>query len=161
MSEFDDLLRGAVERGKQRGIAKTDQVKAAKMSQEEIKRLHSRYRLALSDKIEKCMEALPDHFPGFEIETIFGEKGWGAAAIRDDIITVKGKSNKLYSRFEMTVRPISTYGVLDLAAKGTVHNKELLRRQYFEELNDVDIEKFEGLVTSWTLEFAELYASKT
>ena len=160
MSDFEDRLKNAIERGQKRSGAKAEAEKEKALSREEIKRLHSNYRLQLSDKIEKCIAILPDHFPGFEVETIYGEKGWGAACSRDDIISEKGRSQNHYSRFEMTVRPHNDLNVIDLAAKGTVLNKELLRRQHFEDVEKLDVEKFLQLVDTWTLEYAEIYASK-
>lgn len=60
---------------------------------------------------------------------------------------------------EITVRPYNSLNVLDMAAKGTVQNRELFNRQHYEPLNDVDIERFLQLVDTWVLEFAELYAA--
>ena len=38
----------------------------------------------------------------------------------------------------MTVRPYSSLRVLELAAKGTILNKELLNRQHYEPVGDAD-----------------------
>ena len=161
MTDFEDRLKNAIERGQKTGGAKANAQREKELSREDIKRLHSKYRLQLSDQIEKCISALPDHFPGFETETIYGEKGWGAACSRDDIVSTRGKSTNLYSRFDMVVRPLNNLNVIDLAAKGTVHNKELLRRQHFEEIEKVDISKFLELIDRWTLEYAEIFAAKS
>ena len=107
-------------------------------SEEELRRLHSQYRLELSEHIEKCIRQLPNYFPGFRLETLYGERGWGVACSRDDL-RVSGDRRRAndYSRLEMTVRPASTSRVLELAAKGTIRNKEVFNRNYFEQLPDV------------------------
>ena len=116
--------------------------------------------MELSEYIEGCLGHLPTHFPGFEAETIFGDRGWGAAVSRDDLSLPGGGQRKnLYSRLEMTVRPASRYGILDMHAKGTIQNKELFRRQYFQEIAAVDLQAFKELVDQWALEFAEQYAA--
>jgi hypothetical protein len=60
----------------------------------------------------------------------------------------------------MTVRPYSSLRVLELAAKGTILNKELLNRQHYEPVGDADLAKFLELVDGWALEFAELYSAR-
>ena len=50
--------------------------------------------------------------------------------------------------------------VLDLTAKGTIRNKEVFNRSFFEKLADVDLDKFRELIDVWVLEYAELYAAK-
>ena len=49
---------------------------------------------------------------------------------------------------------------LDLAAKGTIHNREVFNRNYFEELATADEPKFRDLVDAWVLEYAEMYSAK-
>jgi hypothetical protein len=51
--------------------------------------------------------------------------------------------------------------VLDLAAKGTIRNREVFNRNYFEELATADEAKFNELIDAWVLEYAELYAART
>ncbi|MCH5375592.1 MAG: hypothetical protein JJ992_16600, partial [Planctomycetes bacterium] len=131
------------------------------MTEEELRRLHSQYRLQMSEHIESCIRRLPNYFPGFQFETIYGERGWGAACKRDDVrVTGPGQRTSLYSRLEMTVRPYSPLHVLELTAKGTVHNRELFNRQHYERLVDVDASVFLDMIDAWVLEFAELYAAK-
>jgi len=69
-------------------------------------------------------------------------------------------SMPLSKSLEMTVRPASALHVLELAAKGTIRNKEVFNRNYFETLQDVDLEKFLELVDVWVVEYAESYAAK-
>lgn len=158
---FDERLNEAIQRGKQRGTAKQVEAEAQAMSEDEMKRFHNQYRLQLSEQIEQCLQKLPHHFPGFTFETIFGERGWGAACRRDDIRISGGKRNNDYSRLEMTIRPFSSYHVIDLAGKGTIRNKEVFNRSYFEKIEEVDVAKFSELIDHWVLEYAELYSSKS
>jgi hypothetical protein len=157
---FEERMQKAIERGERRGSAEAEAARRKAMTTEELKQLHTQYRLQLSEHIERCMEALPNHFPGFRLETIYGERGWGAGVRRDDIRIVNGKRNDEYSRLELTIRPLSTVMVVDLAAKGTIRNKEAFTRNYFEKIEDVDPQKFEQLIDAWVLEYAEMYASQ-
>jgi hypothetical protein len=161
MSEFHQRLRKAIERGKARTEERLRQERQQALSEEELKRLHTQYRLQLSEHIEKCISQLPDHFPGFRVETIFGEKGWGAACSRDDFTVQQGRKRaSRFSRMEMTIRPFSTLFVLELAAKATIRNKEVFNRTHFEKLDDVDPDTFSNYIDVWMLEFAELYAAR-
>ena len=129
------------------------------MTEEECKRLHSKLRLSLSDQIESCIKRLPNYFPGFQYETIYGDRGWGGACSRDDLRFSPGSRATDYSRLEMTIRPYTSLHVLELAGKGTIRNKEAFNRTYFERLQEVDEEKFHNLIDAWVLEYAELYAA--
>jgi len=157
---FDDQLRQAIERGKERGLAKAGEAQARAMTEEECKRLHGKLRLSMSDQIEACLKRLPNFFPGFQTETIFGDRGWGAACSRDDLRMSRGSRGTDYSRLEMTIRPYTSLHVLELTGKGTIRNKEVFNRTYFERLEDVDQEKFRALIDAWVLEYAELFAAK-
>ncbi len=159
--DFDERLEKAVSRGKQRLTAKQREEAARALSEEECKQLHSKHRLQLSEHIEECIKQLPNHFPGFQIETIYGERGWGAACYRDDLQMSKGRRQSAYSRLELTIRPYSSYHVVDLAGKGAIQNKEVFNRNHYEKLQDVDPETFTQLIDAWVLEFAELYAARS
>lgn len=156
---FDDRLRQAIERGQRRGADSAREARAKQLTEEEFRRLHSQYRLALSDYIEDCVRRLPGFFPGFQYETMFGERGWGGACFRDDFQASASRSST-YSRLEVTVRPYSSSHVLDLAAKGTIRNRELFNRNYFEKLEEVDADKFRQLIDAWVLEYAEQFATR-
>ncbi len=158
--EFEKRLQKAIQRGQKRSVERSREAHAKALTEDELKSLHTQYRLQLSEHIESCLEQLPQHFPGFRYETIVGERGWGAACWRDDVGAEQGSRRNFYSRLEMTVRPFSSYHVLDLAAKGTIRNKEVYNRNYFEELSDADPEKFIELVDVWVLEYAELFAAQ-
>ena len=106
-----------------------------------------------------CLGQLADSFPGFRYATVLGEEGWGGAVRRDDTEISGRRRNEYFSRLQLVVRPYSQYRVLDLSAKGTVRNKEVLTRTNFQKLDDADLDIFLELVELWVLEYAELYAS--
>lgn len=158
--DFEDRLEKAVQRGQKRGQARSAAARAKALSAAELKRLHNECRLALSEHIDKCIGALPHHFPGFEKETIFGEAGWGTAVKRDDAGQRRGSGRaNFYSRLEVTVRPVSSAFLLEVVAKGTIRNKEVFNRKHFEKLSEVDLDTFRELIDLWVLEYAELYAA--
>jgi hypothetical protein len=159
--DFDQRLAKAVQRGTEKSDRKAAEKHAEALSKEECKRLHTQYRLELAEHIEASVRKLVEHFPGFQYETILGDKGWGSAVSRDDVNLSAGKRGNDYSRMELVVRPFSKYHVLDLAAKGTVRNKELLIRKLFQPLADADLEAFNETIDLWVLEYAELYAAKS
>ncbi|MDP6468738.1 MAG: hypothetical protein QF918_13405 [Pirellulaceae bacterium] len=157
---FNERLQKAIQRGQRRSDDKARLAKEKQLSEDELKRLHTRYRLQLSEHIESCLKNLPSHFPGFDYQTVFGERGWGASCSRDDIRMSSGRRNNDYSRLEMTIRPYSESHVVDLATKGTIRNKEVFSRNHFEKIEDADDAKFIELIDLWILEYAELYAAK-
>ena len=159
---FEERLQKAIDRGTDRRDQQVDQEKSVALSEEELKRLHSSHRLDLSDHIEKCTTQVVNHFPGFESETIYGDRGWGVAISRDDFNASKrGKRDNSYSRLEMTIRPFASYHVVDLAGKATIRNKEVFNRNHFEKIEDIDTMTFHELIDAWVLEFAELYAANS
>jgi hypothetical protein len=160
MSDFEQRLRKAIERGERRGRQQAREIEAKALSAEEYRRLHSNYRLQLSEHIENCVKQLPHHFPGFQFETVYGERGWGAGCRRDDFGRNRdGQRASFLSRLEITVRPHSSLNLLDLVAKGTIRNKEVFSRNHFEKLDEADPEDFVNLIDQWVLEYAELYAA--
>src|SRR6185295_4056978 len=120
--DFQHRLEKAVERGKrsneERHRAEVEQA----LGEEELRRLHSQFRLELSEHIESCLSQVPQHFPGFRFERVAGERGWGAAISRDDLVLELGRRTNSYSRLEMAVRPYTASRVLELTAKGTIRN---------------------------------------
>lgn len=161
MSDFDDKLRQAILRGEKRAESVQSEAERKRLESEEFRRLHSKYRLELSDQIETVIKKIADLFPGFQYKSVFGDAGWGAACHRDDLIIEKGQRQNKYSRFEMALRPVNEFFVLDLQAKGTIANKELLTRSFYQPLGEVDLAKFRKLIDDWALTFAELYAANT
>lgn len=158
--DFEQRLKSAIERGKRRGVRHEQAARAAQMSEDEFKRLHSSYRLSLSDQIEKAVDRIALHFPGFRTEMLFGEVGWGAACYRDDLQMLEGRRSNLYSRLEMTIRPLTSSHVLELRGKATVANKEYFNRVFFVPLLEVEPDDFARLIDAWAIDFAEHYASR-
>ena len=156
---FRERLQRATERGKQARAAQLDEAAAKALSEEECRRRHSQYRLALTEFIEQCLAEMADNFPGFRLETIVDETGWGAAASRDDLRVADGRRGTFFSRVQLVVSPYNTYHVLEIAAKGTVRNKEVLSRNHYQRLADVDLQSFRELIEQWVLDYAEQYAA--
>jgi hypothetical protein len=156
---FRERLQRATERGKQARADQLDEAAARALSEEECRRLHSQYRLTLTEYVETCLRELADNFPGFGLETIVDDSGWGAAASRDDVDFGPGRRGSLFSRLRLVVAPFNKYHVLELVAKGTVRNKEVLSRNHYQRLADVDLESFRELVELWVLDYAELYSA--
>ncbi len=160
MNSFEQRLSKAVERGHRRNAERLQAERAKAMSEEELRQLHTRYRLQFSERIEQCMRQLPNHFPGFQYETMYGERGWGGACSRDDLGGRReGRRTNFFSRLEMTIRPYSPSHVVELVAKGTIRNKEVFDRRHFEMIHEVDAETFLNLIDVWVLEYAEQYAA--
>jgi hypothetical protein len=158
---FEERLEKAIRRGQRSQDAAAQARAEQAVTEEELRRLHSQYRLELSEHIERTMRQLARHFPGFRYDTLVGERGWGAAISRDDLSLADRRRQNFFSRLEVVVRPFTASHVLELAAKGTVRNKELLNRAQFEVLADVDLDSFNEQVDRWVLEYAELYAAKS
>jgi hypothetical protein len=162
MTDFEQRLQKAIERGHRTSTARARAKAEEAMSAQELRRLHTQYRLELSEHIEQCLEKLSRHFPGFRFETVVSDRGWGAAVSRDDLDVRAGRRRTNYfSRLEMLIRPVSEVYVLDLAAKGTIRNKEIFNRNHYQRLADVDVTSFTELIDLWVLEYAELYAAKS
>ncbi len=157
--DFHNRLESAIARGKNRKASQQDAERQESLNEEEAKRLHTSYRLSLSERISQQLDQLLNHFPGFRKETLFGEAGWGAGCYRDDINISAGKRSNRYSRLEITVRPLNEYRVLDLRAKGTVANKEVFNRNFYEPLEQADEQAFQQLIDTWVVEYAELYSA--
>jgi hypothetical protein len=161
MSDFEQRLENALSRGAQARNARASRQAAAALSDEELKRLHARYRLELTETIEQCLTRMADHMPGFTLENVVGNEGWGAAIRRDDLsVSGRGTRENLFSRLEFVVRPANAYHVLDLAAKGVVRNKEIFHRDHYQKLAEADPELFRQLIQQWGLDYAELYTAQ-
>ena len=159
--DFNERLQKAVERGQKHKDLRQREEAARAMSEEECRRLHSKYRLEVTEHIESCLKKLIDYFPGFRSETIVGENGWGSAVSRDDVNMTKDRTrDSLYSRLEMLVTPLGKYHVLNVAAKGTIRNKEVYNRNHDQLLGEFDLESFCEMIDLWILEYAELFAAK-
>lgn len=159
--DFQSRLESAISRGKKRAEHKATQERQKELSEDELKRLHTSFRLSLSERIEKAVLQVADHFPGFQQESLFGEVGWGSACHRDDLRIDAGRRSNQYSRLEMVIRPFNNLHVLDLKGKGTVMNRELFNRSYYLPIAEVEQDEFERLIDSWSIEYAEVYAASS
>ncbi|MCA9139302.1 MAG: hypothetical protein KDB00_21155 [Planctomycetales bacterium] len=159
--DFKSRFESAIQRGQRRREHSVDEAKQKELTEEELKRLHTSYRLSLSERIEAKVKNIIDAFPGFRQEALFGEVGWGTACYRDDLLIQSGRRSNEYSRFEMVIRPYSDLKVLDLKGKGTVKNRELFNRTLFRNIAEVDVQEFEEVIDAWTIEYAEQYAAKS
>ena len=157
--DFDERLEKAIARGEKVREAQEREAAGRALTEEEFKRLHATLRLDLADHIEKCLQKLPDHFPGFRWESIVGDRGWGAACSRDDVALGDSGRRNWYSRLEVTVRPYSAAHVVEIAAKGTIRNKEVVARSQFQKLAESDVQSLRDAVDLWVLEYAEKYAT--
>jgi hypothetical protein len=159
--DFQERLEKAIQRGRRSQDAEVRARAEQAVTEEELRRLHSQYRLELSEHVEHCLRQLPRHFPGFRYETLVGDRGWGGAVSRDDLSLGDRRRENVFSRLEVVVRPYTAAHVLELAAKGTIRNKELFNRGQYQVLTDVDLTTFNEQVDRWVLEYAELYAAKS
>lgn len=160
MSEFEERLKNAVARGASRAESLQSAEERKRQEAEELKRLHTKYRLELTDHIEHAIKKLIDMFPGFRLQGVFGNAGWGNACVRDDLVIERGSRTNKYSRLEIVVRPVNEFNVLDLQAKGTIADRELMTRSLYHLVSQVDMEKFRKAVDDWVIAYAELYAMK-
>ena len=160
LMNFQDRLERAIERGNQVADAKLQAQTEKSLTEEELRSLHSKCRLELSEHIESCLRMLADRFPGFQFQSIMNEDGWGARITRDDLSLQRGSgSSSLYSRLEMTISPWGAAPIVELVAKGTIHNKEVFSRTRFQHLDQIDTETFREMIDLWVLEFAERFSA--
>jgi len=158
--KFEDRLRKAIERGEKTRDARGRAALAKELSLEELRTLHSQYRLELTEHIEHCLMKLTDHLPGFKYQSVMSEEGWGGRLSRDDLHLIPGKQpESRYSRLEVLITPFGTVGILEMIVKGTVRNREVLNRKQFQQLEEFDLDSFKELVDLRVLEFAEVYSS--
>ena len=156
---FEDRLKAAIERGAKRQEERLQSQAAAALTEAEVKQPHTRLRLQLSEHLASGVKRLLDHFPGFKYETLYGDRGWGAAAVREDLRLERGVRRDEFSRLELTVRPYTSLQVLDLQARGTVRNREVFNRNVHEKAIEADASRFIDLIDNWILEYAELFAA--
>jgi hypothetical protein len=154
--DFNERLKEAISRGERQQVAKLRNEARDAMSEEELRRLHSQYRLDLSEHIEQATHSLPDHFPGFRYESLSGDRGWGAGIYRDDV----RRGGNSFSRLEVAVRPFSSSHVVELTGKGTIANKEIFNRTHFQRIWEVDLASYRQMIDLWILEYAERYAAQ-
>lgn len=156
--DFEKRLKHAINKGRAAKDEETRQEVGKKMSEEEFRNLHLKYRLELTEHIDSCLKKLADHFPGFQFSTVMGEEGWGSRITRDDVNLSRGKARTLYSRLEMIVRPFTETHIIELVAKATIRNKETFNRSHYQFVAEADLQSFQDLMDLWILEFAEQFS---
>lgn len=154
--DFEDQLKQALNRGKERADQARVTGAQRQMTQEELRRRHTDWRLQLCEHIEAALRKLAEHIPGFRYETVYGERGWGGAIARDDLM----RGGSFYSRLELSVRPHNEFNVLNIAGKGTVKNREVASWNHFQELERVELPEFLARIDTWVLSYAEQYAAR-
>jgi len=159
MSDFDDRLQKAIQRGQQARVAQAASVEALGASEEDMRHRHSQLRNELSEHIELCLRRLCDHFPGFDYNTVLNENGWGARIYRDDIKLGRGTAKNEYSRLEVLVRPFNDTHIVEIATKGTIRNRESLNRTNFRFIKEATIDVLKQIVDGIALEFAEQFSA--
>ncbi|MFV0444143.1 MAG: hypothetical protein ACK5Q5_11290 [Planctomycetaceae bacterium] len=158
--EFEQRLQRAIQRGEQTRSSRDEARQAERLSSAELRDLYSQARLQLSEHIESCLRKLADHFPGYRYDSILGDTGWGSRITRDDLQLARGQSpSNQYSRLELTITPLGSQPIIELVAKGTIRNREVLSRRHYQQLEQVDTQSFSELIDLWVLEYAEQYAA--
>lgn len=159
--DFENRLEQAIERGQKIRDSRQRTEHQKTLSAEELKNLHSAIRLNLSEHIENCLRRLSDHFPGFRFETVVDDSGWGARINRDDLAIGRGRRDTHYSRLQVLVRPHSVAAkIVEITAKGTIRNRELLNRSHYQFLAEINDEGLKEVIDMWVLEFAEQFAAQ-
>ncbi|TWT46641.1 hypothetical protein [Botrimarina hoheduenensis] len=156
--DFRDRLRQATQKGASARAEKAFSDAADAASEEEQRRRHSQHRLALTDHIEERLQELADGLPGFKVEAVMSERGWGAAASRDDAGRSGRQRDNLYSRLELLVSSFNEFQVVDIAAKGAIRNKETFSRTHYQAIAEFDEQEFKSLIDRWVLDYAGQYA---
>ena len=156
---FGERLQRAADRGREARDVQARAEAAKALDEAQCQRLHIQHRLELNDHIESCLKQLADNFPGFVYEAVVSERGWGGLVRRDDLSLSSGRRENFFSRLQLTISPYNEFHVLELLAKGAVNNKESFSRNYYQLLQDVDVDTFRGLIEQWTLDYAEHYAA--
>ena len=156
---FRERLQRATERGKQARAAQLNEAAAKALSEEECRRLHSQYRLALTEHIEKCLREMADNFPGFRMETVVDESGWGAAVSRDDFRMEGGRARHVLQPPAARGQPVQHVPRARHRREGHGAEQGSAEPQSLQRLADVDLQSFRELMEQWVLDYAELYSA--
>jgi hypothetical protein len=159
MSDFEERLKKAIELGQKTHAARQAEVKHAEWTASRLRIRHNDFRLSLSERIEGTLKALVNQLPGFEYENIFGDRGWGGAVSRDELDLKRGQRRTIFSRLELTIKPLTELSIVEIAAKGTVGNREIFVRSHHRPVQESEPEEFFDIIDRWVLEFAQLYSS--
>ena len=157
--DFEQRLDRAIHRGRTAKEELGREAAARRMSEEELRHLHSSARLELVEHIDAGLRALADRFPGFTFATVASDDGWGAKISRDDVRLGQGGSTTAFSRLALLIRPFGKAHIIELTAKGTIRNREVLNRSHYQRLGQHDVASFTEQIDLWLLEYAERFAS--
>jgi hypothetical protein len=161
-ASFAQQLEKAISRGERAGEARRRAEAQKTVEEREFHRLHTQFRLELCDYIEDCLRRIAEQLPGFQMEPVVSEQGWGAAVTRDDFEMAAGRRpTTRFSRLEMTVHPLTEARVLELTVKATIRSKEFFNRDYYQPLGEIDPGSFQEKIDLWALEFVEFCARKS
>lgn len=158
--DFEKRLEKAIERGQRRSAARSEAEARRALSEEELRRLHTKYRLELSEYVADGLKKLAGHFPGFQFQEVVRDRGWGAAVRRDDVEIDRHHRSNLFSQLELLITPFGKYQVLEMVAKGTIRNKELFNRTFYQRLDQADPSSFTEMIDLWIIEYAEQFAGR-
>lgn len=165
--DFEKRLNQAIQRGLQASNAEGQARVEQALGVEDLRRMHSEFRLELSEHIDECFRQLARMLRGFESRQVMGDDGWGVEIQRDDLgpQNAGGTSRPHYSRYftrlQIAVKPFSTANIVEIIGKATVRNKELFSRSQFQRLPNIDSAVFKQTIDQWILEFAEKYTASS
>lgn len=158
--DFNERLQRAVQRGQSRRDEARREQAQAQLTEEQLRALHAQARVELSDHVEDCLKKLADTFPGFDFQTTATPDGFGAKITRDDLRSRNGRGlDHFYSHLEIIIRSYTPRHFLDVNVRGTVTNKEVLNRSYYQLLDQLDRDTFREQIDHWILEYAEKFAA--
>jgi hypothetical protein len=159
MPGFRDRLRKAIQSGEQEREQRKDDEREARQRALRREALYDRYEYALCDHIQSCLEDLCEEWPGFKLTPATGEKGRGFAIDRDDRVrSTGGGRDRRYSRLELTVRSHTKGHFLEVLAKGTIRNKEVIRRSEDDRVETLDPGLMKKFIERVVMEYARAYA---
>ena len=58
-------------------------------------------------------------------------------------VRVSGKPESAYTRFEMVIKPFSDAHIIEVASKGTIRNRETLKRNHYQFLTEADVDSLQ------------------
>jgi hypothetical protein len=156
MAAFRDRLRKAIQAGADAQQQRAADQRLAQQQEQKLRALYDRYERGLRDHIEACLNELVDQWPGFDLTSVVSDKGWGHAVSRDD--RVHGRQDRLYNRLELTVRSYADYQFIEVLAKGTIRNREVIRRSDDDRMETADLALLKKFIERIVVEFARRYA---
>lgn len=157
---FEDRLSKAIQRGERERQAKNHAMAERVLTEEEFRALHNQSRLELSEHITACLKKVVDHFPAFDLTEIVTTDGWGAKISMDELAPGSGKGlTRFFSHLILNVTPFSKSHILEIQGRGSIRNREVIQRTYFQLLTEIDRELLLQTVDQWVLEYAEKFSA--